>query len=839
MAKFKLRGPDGGTYAITADTPEAAHAALYGTQAEAAPKSDEPVPQDNKQQTEDLPIATKALKALAFSAENLMKGDAKTASYAGAKDLASHMYRNAQNAHEMGGLDNYDPASPHFADSSKPWTERIGYAPRALLEGAAPMVQHGLGFIAGGPAGAAASVGAAELGNTIDEVNAADKTDPNTTPSVQQAARILGKVGVDAGLTVAGGGATLGAKASLPKAAITDAIVGAGSVTADKGLIHGELPTKEDVALNAGVGGLTGAVIRLPSAAREGAGQVHQSIIDKRLEPLETASPTSLARAAKLIEENQRGIEGAQEKLHLSLNEQRGHRDFTSQIRSIEEAAAAKGQKDTIKEDLRLLHDDLSKGDVVSPDAIQKIASRISGTHEGDRIVQSLTDMNTLNHMNQLDTGGLSASPLGMALNPFQRDRTSTPATRAGAALGRLAEGATIGHSLWSGKPSALLAIAGQFGGSQVLKGIDKLSGAADFEKSVVKKYAGGDTGPGIDSKPFQTIRGEQQAKQDLQNEFRKAADLDVTNKELQQAKLEKKILDFRRIAARDAKLTQKLKDKEIDSRISKFQKQTDGKLKLLDALEAEDRSKAAAAEKSFWDKQREQKDIMVRSQADEERRVASEAKAFASLLKQQKAGLDVRERSESASSTNAGLALRLSNLKEKYRKKAEADAKKDELAVAKSIGRNNKKTQSAMTKLKKSENVEALAKASKRVKEAEAAVEQNLNTPRPEVHTIRVHGVEITQPKTKIGDYDGWVNGTYERMDARKAFIDEAKAAMPKQNKQLSGLFKTWAKQGSKLSDAQKSFDRLKSKLSQDEQQKLQSLWNTHDIAWTWKDDD
>ena len=728
---------------------------------------------------------------------------------------------------ERMGVDptQYKPASEVTGDPNRPFMERLASFPRSVVEMSAPALIGGAaGTLAAGPMGtlpgAVGLTTAATAGPTIDRKREALGLRPDEELPTKAKKEVAAKLGLDAALLAGGGAFTRGLMGPIEstgvkalgesakraaQATLVDAGLGADAAASDKVLIEGKFPTASDLAIGAAQGGLPGLVShapmvagRVPGAVGEGAAAagkaIREPVVNRTFKPLESLEPESRGRVANKIEEFSGNMNAAEKSL----------------LRDV--ASATSGLDGVTKEYIGKIKDAYDEGVPIKQewiDAINK-ADPVAG--------QAVSDLTTFGSMRELENSALSKSTKG--LNPFENFKTR---------IGDYALAHFISPKL------AAAAATIQTGIDFGARGIDKFTGLSDPGKVITEKYAG-------TASPTQTVaqaRAAATAKRIQQQEFRNVADADVANKELDAANLEKTKLEFRKAADKHARTKEKLKQKENNVSVSKFQNKAISSLKLLDALEAEDSAKVAAEEKASSDSLRNQYQIMLNSQRVEEARVANEARAFSKLLNQQKQGLDIRKRSEGASSEDAGLALKLSRLKEKYRKKDEADAQKDELAVAKSITRNNKKTESAMGKLKKQEDAKALAAASKRVAEARSRVDETKNTPRPEVHTIQVHGVEITQPKSVIGDYEGWVNGTYERMDARKAFIDEAKSSIPKHSKQLTGLFKTWAKQGSKLSDAQKSLDRLKSKLSTDDQMKLQSLWNTHDIAWTWKDDD
>jgi hypothetical protein len=656
MAKFKLRGPDGGTYAITADTPEAAHAALYGTQTETAPKSDAPAPspQDNQKQTEDLPLATKALKALAFGATQTRSKDVDTLRKSGALGFdLDDLDRTTDWMKQQAGLQNYDPASAHFADSSKPWTERIGYLPRTLLEGVPEMAQHIAASTLAGPIGMLGSTAVAEGGSSVNRVREADKSDPNAELTTSQKMRVGGNVLTQAILNEVGGRATLSATqpvkavgmegvkqaaGNVVKAAGVDAAVGGYGAGADKALIEGQVPSVADVALPSLAGATVGTAFRAPGAARE-------AVVATRFRELGKIDPQSRGEVADILKKYDGSFDAAKEHLGKEL-------DY-----------ASKGLDDVTKASITEAKIKLKNGQRLEPEEIQAVSK---ADPDAGRVLQNL---DTFSVMKGMDNGGLSGSAFGRLLNPFQRGAHGDVPTT----LGRFAEGASIGHAFWAHDPTTAAAVLGtQLGGTMALKGVDALTGAANPARVITDKFAGtAEPTPSIAqarAAVFAKDLADRQAKAEAaKGELEKAK---AAEKELKQQTTDEKIkakqaeADAKAkakadaLAMRTAKQTldarrnsDAMREKYNQEQIGNFQNKASETFSKLDELEKSEAQAVVSKQNAEDQALRRQADLMRNSQAVEDRRLAAEAiaamKADKGFWANQRNGLAIRSRSD------------------------------------------------------------------------------------------------------------------------------------------------------------------------------------------------
>lgn len=446
-----------------------------------------PVNQDKQSAPEESPWYTKAAKGLASAAlrtsigQSLAYGaaetrtkDANTLRKSGALGVnPDQIDKNTEWLKQQAGLENYDPASAHFADSSKPWTERIGYLPRTLLEGVPTMAQHIAASSLAGPVGMLGSTALSEGGTSVDRVREADKTDPNAELTPQQKLRVGGNIGLQAILNEVGGRATLGATApvktvgmegvkqaagNVVKAAGIDAAVGGYGAGADKALIEGQVPSAADVALSGLAGATVGTAFRGPNAARDAA-------VATRFKALGDIDPQSRGDVANLLNRYDGNFSSVNERLNKDLS------------------TASKGLDDNTKMLLADAKIKVKNGQRLDPEDIQTVSS---ASPDAGRVMQNI---DTFGVMKGLDNGGVSGSAVGRLLNPFQRAAHGDAATT----LGRFAEGASLGHMFWAHDPTTAAAVlGGQALGTGLLHGVDRFTGAYNPAKVITDRYSTG-----------------------------------------------------------------------------------------------------------------------------------------------------------------------------------------------------------------------------------------------------------------------------------------------------------------------------------------------------------
>lgn len=754
---IEVEGPDGSVVEFPDGT---SHEVIKGAMAKhfgSPTPPPQPTPEQNQQSTEAMPWYTKAAKALAYGAAATRTKDADTLRKSEALGFnPDAIDANTEQLKKLTGIQNYDPASAHFADSSKPWTERIGYLPRTLLEGTPEMAQHIAASTLAGPLGMLGSTALAHGGEAVNTVRQSDNTDPNASLTPQQKLRVGGDVALQSILNEIGGRATLGATtpvkgvglqavkqagANVAKAAATDAAVGAYGAGVDKTLLEGKEPSMADLALPGLAGAAVGTAFRAPGAARDAA-------VATRFRSLGNLDPQSRGEVADTLGHYKGSFEATQ-------------KHFVDDL-----AEAKKGlDADT--------HDILSKAKIEYDNGQRIDPAKIEAASKADpEAGRVLRNLDTLGVMRSLDNGGLSGSSLGRMLNPFQRGATKDAPT----ALGRFAEGASLGHMFWAHDPTTAAAVFGtQLGGSLGLKGIDALTGAANPAKVITDKFGG-------TAEPTQTVaqaRAAARAQAFAQNDFRKAAELHNAYLEQTDALNEKQALDnkeqLRAIADRQAKdesnalwktaleslrarrNSDQIKANDLEAKVSSFQDKAIGSLDRLD--------KTVASEQA-----------------------AKEARLNA-LLRDVPRQLKLRENSESASSSPTALALRVAKLNRSAMENAEpqgptAPPTSTPVSARPELVKTNMKLEEIKRKAEakrqkeadKQKKIAAKAKVAKRVKDAEAKVEEKTIEANPNTIVFEHRGQKIIKDKDTVGNPKNYREKFVKFTDKRLNLLDKAK---------------------------------------------------------------
>jgi hypothetical protein len=777
------------------------------TQANQEMPQAQPTPEQNQQSTEAMPWYTKAAKALAFGSAQIRTKDIDTLRKTGAvsNDLLDARDRNTEGLRKFAGIENYDPASAHFADSSKPWTERIGYLPRTLLEGTPEMAQHIAASTIGGPLGMLGSTALAHGGEAVNTVRQSDNTDPNTPLTPQQKLRVAGDVGIQAALNEIGGRATLGATApvkgvgmqavkqagaNVAKAAATDAAVGAYGAGVDKALLEGKEPSMADLALPGLAGAAVGTAFRAPGAARDAA-------VATRFRSLGNLEPQSRGEVADTLG-------------HYKGNFEATQKHFVDDL-----AEAKKGLDADTHDILSKAKIEYDNGQRISPD---KIEAASKADPEAGRVLRNL---DTLGVMRSLDNGGLSGSFLGRLLNPYQTGSGKDIPT----SLGKFAEGASLGHMFWAHDPATAAAVFGtQLGGTAGLKAIDALTGASNPSKVITDKFGG-------TAEPTQTVaqaRAAARAQAFAQNDFRKAAELHNAQLEKTEALSDKQSLDnqeqLRAIADRQVKAessalwktaveslrarrnSDQIKANDLEAKVSSFQ---DKAIESLDRLDKTVASEQLAKDAAMA----RQASLMRNSQAVEEARLKAEQKATkqadTNFYKQQRERLAIRTRSDIPASEYLGqdlgfnqnvplpelvssdtrLALAVAKLNRRAMENAEpqgptAPPTSTPVSARPELVKTNMRWEEIKRKAEakrqkeadKQNKVAAKAKAAKRVKDAEAKVEEKTIEADPNTIVFEHRGQKIIKNKDTVGNPKNYREKFVKFTDKRLNLLDKAK---------------------------------------------------------------
>ena len=714
---IEVEGPDGSVVEFPDGTAneviKGAMAKHYGSPT----PQPQPTPQ---QQTEAMPWYTKAAKALAYGAAAVRTKNADTLRKTEALGFdPDSMDRNTQWLKKQTGTENYDPASSHFSDSSKPWTERIGYLPRALLEGTPEMAQHIAASTVAGPLGMLGSTALSRGGEAVNAVRQADNTDPNVELTPSQKLRVGGDVAIQSILNEIGGRATLGATkpvtgvgmqavkqagTNVAKAAATDAAVGAYGAGVDKALLEGKEPTVADLALPGLAGAAVGTAFRSPGAARDAA-------VATRFRSLGDLDPQSRGEVADTLGHYKGSFEATQ-------------KHFVDDL-----AEAKKGlDADT--------HDILSKAKIEYDNGQRIDPAKIEAASKADpEAGRVLRNLDTLGVMQSLDNGGLSGSTLGRLLNPYQTGSGKDIPS----ALGKFAEGASLGHLFWAKDPVTAGTVFGtQIAGTAALKGIDAFTGASNPAKVITDKFGG-------TAEPAQTVA---QAKAAARADF-EAKRLQERQDALSKAKAESEAAKSDAQKLKDAQAQAKAEQKAKEAEDKAKQKALDEQLRneryklsvmrnsqepvASDATEAlrtargVERLKQEAATSlqrendAKLEAVRRQLDLMNNSNKVEQARQSE-------LLKAQGDRLAMMQRSEEASATDATLNLRVARMLKQAEAQREAEAAQADKAQARQDKVDAKAAEKQAQAEAKAKIVEA--QAARKAQIVDTGVSQNVPLP-------------------------------------------------------------------------------------------------------------
>jgi hypothetical protein len=492
MPKFKLRGPDGGTYAISADTPEAAHAALYGTQQTDPPKIDESPEVKTDKLSGPERWAKAGIHGLISGVENVAnlaeKSGAKPSSLQTLKDLASGT------RHIFGVTpQEYKPAGEIAGNENAPVMDRLSNAPRALLEGAAPVA---VGGMLGGPVGAAMVGGATQAAPIIDKRRQALGLTDNQELSAADKMRVGADLAANMLLSGVGAKYTFGAApvrgvglqgikqaaGNVLKAGAVDAGIGATQTAADKELLEGTNPSLSDLAVGAYGGAVTGGAGALPKALHEAKVATRY----KKLSDLNSeGSVNRIANGMKSVIDNT--PEGStldpftRYQGQLKVDQDNA---FSSLGKVIKDNKTLNGT-DTISPIVKSVREKLNAGEKISPTDLNNLSQNLSGYLEGDRFLQLLKDQSVFNEVaGKFKDKELSKSTAGKQLNPLEKTTGLSPAKAADLSL--------IWGLIHNSVKPIEYGIAGvQAAGTLGLKALDRFTGRSDPAQVIMNKFGG------------------------------------------------------------------------------------------------------------------------------------------------------------------------------------------------------------------------------------------------------------------------------------------------------------------------------------------------------------
>jgi hypothetical protein len=768
---------------------------------------------------------------------------------------------------ERMGVDasQYAPASDITGDSSKPIMERLANVPRSVVEmSAAPLV----GLAAGGIPGAVSLTTASTAGPTIDRKREALGLRPDQDLPNKAKFEVGAKLGLDAALLAAGGQVTKGLLGPVEEAGIrglaetskrglmatgADAAFGAQASAADKLLIEDKLPTASDITVGAAQGGLPGLVAHSPGIATKVPGAVGEAgaaagravrdpVVNRTFRPLESLEPQSRGRAADLIQKFSGNMDAAEDILK---------KDITR---------ASKGLDDVIKEKIDEVKTAYDRKVPINPEWIDAIK-------EADPITgRAVEDLTTFAAMRDLKDNAL-----------YTKVKDINPLTNFKSRITDYAIGHLFSPTLAKAIAAGETAIAG------AAYGVDKFTGLSDPAKVIMDKYAG-------TAEPAQTIaqaRAAAKAQAFAQNDFRKVAELHNAQLEKTEALSDKQSLDskeqLRAIADREAKAesselwktaleslrarrnSDQIKANDLEAKVSSFQDKAIESLDRLDkTVASEQLSKDAAMAR--------QASLMRNSQAVEEARLKAEQKAKdqaltrqATLMRNSQATeqarqdallqdvprqLKLRENSESASSSPTALALAVAKLNRSAMENAEpqgptAPPTSTPVSARPELVKTNMKLEEIKRKAEakrqkdadKQNKVAAKAKAAKRVKDAEAKVEEKTIEADPNTIVFKYRGQKIIKDKDSVANPKAYREKFVKFTDKRLDVLDKAKGFT--KNKEvhnlLNQLAEDWTQSTNDPTQAYNHMIRIadKEKVPENIRQYLKDNW--YKVEGTW----
>jgi hypothetical protein len=559
------------------------------------------------------------------------------------KDKISVLRDVAAGARGMFGVtpQEYKPAGDTAWDSNKPFLERAAEAPRAMVEGAAPLALASMA----GPIAAGLTVGATQTAPTIDRVRAADHTDPNADLTLGQKARVAGNVGLQMALGGLGSKLTFGgntvrgvgmegvknAGKQLANTAMADAAIGGAGAAADKAIVDQQSPTLSDVAVGSIAGAAGGAFGGAKRAAKEAA-------VATRFRALGDIDPQSRGEVADILKnyEGNFGVSAKHINDDLSL--------------------ASKGLDELTKKTIAEAKLEIEAGKRVDPAKIEAV-SKVSPDAG-----RALRNADTLGLMRGYENSSLANSTSG--INPFENWKTRWGDLWLGHLLGPKAAIAAAGlQTAAAGGARVVDRITGQSNPAKVIT--DKFAGTAEPILSIAQGRAAASSKDLAErqANAFASKMKLDVAKDEKATLDQKAAELDAAKKQAKDdAKATAAAMRIAKDSLKEVRDRDAIKERYNQQIVSDFQKKANDSLGLLDDLEQSDRKATADKQKADDAAMRRQADLMRNSQADEQRRLTAEArvtkKADKKFWANQRSRLDLRTRSDISVSEAAGRNL-------------------------------------------------------------------------------------------------------------------------------------------------------------------------------------
>lgn len=453
---------------------------------------------------------TSWLKAVAYG---LRQGQQEAAKAADTYGLPRPKRNMADALAEMSGLDTYDPAGPHVADSNASFGERASYLPRAMVEGIGPtLTRLGAATVGGLPGllGYSGAVNAPQAIETVRQGNAGQGMTP------EQMARAAALTLANTGMDVVGTGSLMRpAKTALGgvgKAALGGAVDAAATDAANRGLGRGESPTLSDMALAGVAGAGTSAAMRAgltaPQTVKEVADLRHAPE-NYRFRQFADADPQALAAVAKLINDSKGSYpkitdgEVAADILSTARGDVKEGLTYEAknklnwgknQIENRIDELRMEGRTD-IADAYKSIKAATKAGQPVNPEQRKLVEEAVAGTEVGDNWLKTLDQSDIIARLSDMGdrkgSGGIHATSVGKTTDRVAKYFLA-------GSLGEKLVDTLSGHSVLRGIGLPIGLGAG--GISLGMRGIDALSGYSNPVGRFARRYANGPVSPTPDA---------------------------------------------------------------------------------------------------------------------------------------------------------------------------------------------------------------------------------------------------------------------------------------------------------------------------------------------------
>jgi hypothetical protein len=448
---------------------------------------------------------TSWLKAVAYG---LRQGQQEAAKAADAYGIPRPKRNMADALADQAGLDTYDPAGPHVADSNASFGERASYLPRAMVEGIGPSLTRLSAAAVGGLPGLLGYSGAVNAPQAVETVTQ-DNGGKGMTP--EQLARAAALTVANTGMDVVGTGSLMRpAKTALGgvgKAALGGAVDAASTDAANRAIGRGESPTLSDMALAGVAGAGTSAAMRAglttPQTMKEVADLRHAPE-NYRFRQFNNADPQALAAVAKLLQDST-GAYGKIKESNASdiLNRARADSKEGLTYEAKNKLNWGKNQIENRVDELRMegrtdiadayksIKAATKAGEPIRPEHRELLKEAVGGTEVGDSWLRNLDQSGILAQLSDIGDrqgrGGIHATSVGKTTDRVAKYFLA-------GSLGEKLVDTLSGHSVLRGIGLPIGLGAG--GISLGMRGIDALSGYSNPVGRFARRYANGPVSP-------------------------------------------------------------------------------------------------------------------------------------------------------------------------------------------------------------------------------------------------------------------------------------------------------------------------------------------------------